>query len=111
MISDTTRVRLARALLQPLWPGARLDQLCTEHGPTDRMIDLVGAGGGPLSSGERLMLLAAWDVWRGGGHDSPSLGAAIGRLDDRCLRRLGEVLVALSRGDAAARKWLDSLGV
>ncbi len=32
----------------------------TPSGPSDRAIALLESGGGPLSSGERVMLLAAW---------------------------------------------------
>ena len=57
--SDAQLARACRALCS----RAGLGRLWTATGPTDEAIEIFEANGGPLSSGERVMLLAAWAFW------------------------------------------------
>ena len=58
--------RLARAC-RALLATVRLERLWTEDGPTLEAVRLLEADGGPLSSGQRIVLLAAWTFWDGSG--------------------------------------------
>lgn len=50
------QVLCARVGRQPLW---------TLTGPTTAAEELLKAGGGPLSHGEKVMLFVAWALWMG----------------------------------------------
>jgi len=72
---DEQSARACRALMAT----ARLEGLWTNEGPTLRAAELLDSGGGPLSSGERIVLLAAFAFWvrqakpgRGGSDDVES---------------------------------------
>jgi hypothetical protein len=58
--------QLARACCA-LLATVHLERLWTEDGPTPEASELLEADGGPLSSGERIVLLAAWTFWNGSG--------------------------------------------
>src|SRR5258708_31652675 len=60
---DQQLARACRALLATV----RLERLWTEDGPTPEASELLEADGGPLSSGKRIVLLAAWTFWNGAG--------------------------------------------
>lgn len=100
--SDTQKCAVIRALLKQV----RLDYLWTLEGPTDAAIKLLEARGGPLSHGEQLMLLAAFDVWNGDGR--ATLGELLSVLDNQNLANLGTLLVALASPNAgrAVDAWL-----
>jgi hypothetical protein len=83
---------------------ARLDEMWTVSGPTERAIALLESDGGPLSSGERIVLLSAWQLWSGEG--KVTLGDVAYRLDGRNLRAIGTLLVAVAGGGAAIDAWL-----
>jgi hypothetical protein len=74
------------------------------NGPTERAIALLESDGGPLSSGERIVLLSAWQIWSGEG--KVTLGDVTYRLDGRNLRAIGTLLVAVAGGGAAIDVWL-----
>lgn len=98
--SDAQLARVCRALCARVGMG----ELWTPTGPSDRAIALLEAGGGPLSSGERVMLLATWAVWNG--DEGARLGDVVHRLDGRCLVALGTLLVAVAGGGVAIDAWL-----
>ena len=92
---------------QALCASLGLGRLWTSAGPTDEAVALLEAGGGPLSSGERIVLLSAWAVWNGEG--DAKLADVIHRLDSRRLHELGTLLVAVGRGGAAIDAWISSM--
>jgi hypothetical protein len=98
--SDAQLARVCRALCADVG----LAHLWTDDGPSDEAIGLRDAGGGPLSSGERIMVLAAWDVWNS--HGSTNLGDVVHRLDGRRLATIGTLLVAVAGGMHAIDAWL-----
>jgi lipoyl-dependent peroxiredoxin len=60
---DQQLARACRALLATV----RLERLWTDDGPSPDAFRLLEADGGPLSSGQRIVLLAAWTFWNGSG--------------------------------------------
>jgi hypothetical protein len=70
--------RLARAC-RIFLATARLERLWTDDGPTPEAFRLLQADGGPLSSGQRVVLLAAWTFWNGSG--GLRLAAVLERFD------------------------------
>jgi hypothetical protein len=76
----------------------------TESGPSEAAIAIMEANGGPLSSGERVVILAAWAFWNG--HDGVSFADVVERLDSPNLRAIGGLMTALSSGGAAVDAWL-----
>jgi hypothetical protein len=101
--SDSQNARVCRALCACV--GLR--ELWTPSGPTDDAMALLAAGGGPLSGGERTMLLVAWAVWNG--DDNARLGDTIHRLDGRGLVALGRLLVAMANGGSAIDAWITTM--
>src|SRR5262245_52613589 len=61
--ADKQLARACRALLATV----HLERLWTEYGPTPEASELLEADGGPFSSGQRIVLLAAWTFWNGSG--------------------------------------------
>ncbi len=55
---------LARAC-RILLAGVRLERLWTAEGPTAKARELLASNGGPLTQGERTVLLIAWTFWNG----------------------------------------------
>lgn len=98
--SDDQLARVCGALCALVGLGS----LWTIEGPSPRAIALLESDGGPLSSGERIMVLAAWNIWNDSG--KVSLGDAIHRLDDRSLAVLGALLVAVAGGANGIDRWL-----
>ena len=80
--TDAQICRAVRVLLKP----AGLQRLWTAEGPTDRACTLRDENGGVLSSGERILLLAAFAFWNGRG--GCTLDDAIGTLDRAHVERL-----------------------
>jgi hypothetical protein len=76
----------------------------TERGPTSEAIQIMEANGGPLSSGERVVALAAWAFWNG--HDGVSFADVVERLDGRNLRAVAGLMAALASGGTAIEEWI-----
>ena len=84
---------------------ARLTELWTDAGPTVLARDLAEHGGGPLSSGERLLLLVAWSLWSACNH--VTVGEAFYNLDGTSLVMLGKLMIAAGQGGGdAIEAWL-----
>jgi hypothetical protein len=98
--SDAQLARVCRAFCA----RARLGRLWTEAGPTDEAMALLQSDGGPLSSGERMVILIAWSLWNGQGH--VTVADALHRLDGMSLAMLGKLMVAGARGSEAIDAWL-----
>lgn len=99
-IAACARVLLARVGLAYLW---------ALNGPTERACEMydASAGGGPLSSGERAMLLLAFALWNGGRH---LVAADLLSLDDGNLAAVGTLLSAVAMGSEAVDVWLHDHG-
>jgi len=83
----------------------RLTELWTEAGPTVLARDLAERGGGPLSSGQRLLLLVAWSLWSACSH--VTVGEAFYNLDSTSLTMLGKLMIAGGQGGGdAIEAWL-----
>ena len=84
---------------------ARLSQLWTDEGPTTQARDLAEHGGGPLSCGERLLLLVAWSIWSACNH--VTVGEVLYNLDSTSLTMLGKLMIAAGQGGGdAIEAWL-----
>lgn len=90
--------------LQALLESVSLDHLWTLDGPTRAALKYRDANGGPLSSGERILLLAAFDLWNGTGN--LKFGEVPGPLDPRRARKLLSLLSAITCGSDAVDQWL-----
>lgn len=76
-------------------------------GPTRRAHALLEAGGAPLSSGERVMLRLAWDVWNGAGR--AVLGETLAVLSPRLLEKVGRLLMACAQGPDQIDAWIQEV--
>jgi hypothetical protein len=65
------------------------------------------SNGGALSSGERVVILAAWAFWNG--HDALSFADVVECLDGPNLRAIAHLMLALDAGGAAIDAWLARL--
>ena len=101
--SEAQLARVCRALCERV----RLDGMWTDAGPTETAIALMESNGGPLSSGERIVLLAAWAVWNS--HDGARFADVIYRLDGRNLVAIGTLLIAVASSGAAIDTWLEKM--
>jgi hypothetical protein len=101
---DRQLARACRALLTT----ARLERLWTEAGPTEEASELLAADGGPLSSGERVVLLAAWAFWNGSG--GLTLAEVVERLDGEPAEVLCFLVMASKYGAEAVDDWLAEHG-
>jgi hypothetical protein len=79
-------------------------ELWSSQGPTDEAMALLETDGGPLSSGERMLLMIAWSIWNGRGH--VTVADVLHRLDGTSLVMLGKLLVAAGRGGDSIDAWL-----
>jgi hypothetical protein len=79
----------------------------TPNGPTEEAISLFEAGGGPLSSGERIILLAAWAFWNSA--EKAVLADVIYRLDDKNLRAVATLMLAVADGGGAIDEWIAAM--
>lgn len=102
---DEQLARGCRALLAQ----GRLQYLWARRGPTDEAKALLEQDGGPLSSGERILLLAAWAFWNGSGE--LRLADVIERLDARPSAALCSLILAMKQGAAAVDEWLETYGI
>lgn len=97
---DRQLASACRALLAT----ARLERLWTLDGPTAEASELLEANGGPLSSGERVMLLAAWSFWNGSG--GVTLAEVLERLDSEPTEALCFLVMAAKYGADAVDDWI-----
>lgn len=97
---DQQLARACRALLARVG----LAELWTSSGPTPRALDLLEHDGGPLSSGERIVLLAAFAFWNGSG--GLRLAELIESLDASHCDALCALVVAAKYGADAIDEWL-----
>lgn len=97
---DLQLARACRALLSTV----RLDRLWSREGPTAEAAELLEANGGPLSSGERVMLLAAWAFWNGSG--GLTVAEILERLDGEPAEALCFLVMASKYGADAVDDWL-----
>lgn len=94
----------ASAAIRALLHTVRLAHLWTANGPTDEAWKLLAADGGPLSSGERVMLLTAWTLWNAEG--SVGLGDILDFLDAERTSALCSLVLAIQDGSSAVDDWL-----
>jgi hypothetical protein len=100
---DREARQLSRALMLLLRSVPRLADLWTEQGPTPVALALRDAKGGSLSSGERILLLAAFDLWdrSGGATVNDLLQLEPGRRQALC-----SLVIALGHGSDTVDSWL-----
>jgi hypothetical protein len=98
--NDEQSARACRALLATVG----LERFWTAGGPSARAVELLEADGGPLSSGERVVLLAAFAFWNGGG--SLRLAEVIHVLDLGPSEAICSLLLAVKQGASAVEDWL-----
>lgn len=112
--NDQQRARVCRAILM----SARLDswgagnkrgELWTDDGPTTLAISLLERDGGGMSTGERIMFMAAWSLWNGDG--TCTLHDVAFRIDGNNLRCLSTLLLAINEGSQAIDDWLLDRGL
>lgn len=86
----------------------RLRGLWTATGPTSEAVELVEAGGGPLSSGEAMMVRAAFDFWNGQG--GATLDGLLHVLDPRRAGLVCGLVLAVHEGGEAVERWTAEHG-
>ena len=101
MVRDDQQLAL---VCNTLLATVRLERLWTDQGPTAEATELLESDGGPLSSGERVMLLAAWAFWNGSGH--VTLADVLERLDAGPAEALCFLVLASKYGADAVDDWL-----
>jgi hypothetical protein len=92
----TSEEARCRAIRQLLAPHHGLAGLWTAEGPTDFAVALLEQGGGYLSSGERILLRAAFDLWNGNGH--VTVDELLATLDAPTLRAVCAAMLARDAG-------------
>jgi hypothetical protein len=100
---DRQLADVCRTLLK----SARLGDLWTDEAPTPQARTYYDAGGGPLSSGERVLVLFAFALWNGENTRLPA--ADLLKLSGVRLALVGELLAAIARGDDAIDRWLSTV--
>lgn len=80
------------AILKMLSTTPGVLRVWSNRGPSDEAVRLLDADGGYLSSGERLLLKAAFDLWNGRGHCR--VDELLDALDEKRLRAVAEALMA-----------------
>lgn len=98
----------ASAAIRALLSTARLGHLWTSSGPTPQASQWLAQDGGPLSSGERVLLLTAWTLWNGEG--GIGLGDIVDFLDRERTGALCLLVLAIQDGPAAVDEWLEDHG-
>ncbi len=91
--SESARCKAIRTMLQTT-PGVA--RLWGASGPTQQACELLDQGGGYLSSGERVLLRAAFDLWNGRG--ACQVGDLLDTLDEKRLRAVAVALLARDGG-------------
>jgi hypothetical protein len=89
-----------------LLASLRLERLWTMKGPTDEACELLEQRGGYLSSGERLLLFVAFDMWNGDGH--ADFGRLLYSLDGERQTMVGLFLIAMAQGSHAIDQWIEA---
>ncbi len=97
---DEQTARACRTLLA----SVRRAELWTRSGPTPEALSLLERDGGPLSSGERIVLLAAFAFWNGEG--GLRLTEVIDSLDVEAADALCSLLIAVKHGADAVDAWI-----
>jgi len=97
--NDLQLAQVCKALLGRV----RKSGLWENSGPTEEACELLAQNGGYLSSGERVMLLAAFALWNGAG--KLPLGDVVATLDGEHLAALGRLFCCATYEDIEA--WLD----
>lgn len=82
--------------------------LWTPTGPTSEAVELVEAGGGPMSSGEAMMVRAAFDFWNGQG--GATLDGILHTLDLPRARLVCSLVLAVHEGGEAVEQWIATNG-
>lgn len=100
--SERQQCLAIRVLLRPIFRD-RLDGLWTGVGPTSVAVKYLD--GNPLSSGEDIMLRAAFDVWNGAG--KITLWRIMGSLDQNHEERLFSLMIAIGKGAGAIDDWIE----
>ena len=98
--SEKQQCNAIQKLLRPL----HLDYLWTESGPTPQACKYLK--GNPLSSGEDILLRAAFDLWNGAG--KVTLWDLQGKLDQKHAEHLLSLVIAIGRGSDAVDQWLNA---
>lgn len=81
------------AVIQKLLaPHPAIAGLWTSTGPTKLACTLLEQNGGPLSSGEILLLRVAFDIWNG--HGKAEVGELLATLDEGNLRAVCDAIRA-----------------
>lgn len=96
--------RQASRVIQMLLRTLDLEHLWTDQGPTRTALQYKNSNGGPLSSGERLMLLAVFDLWDGSGR--LPFNELVAGMDAERTAKLLSVVAALGCGSSAVDQWL-----
>ena len=98
---DNQNARACRALLATI----RRAELWTPTGPTSEAVMLLEDDGGPLSTGERVMLLIAFAFWNGSG--TLRFAEIVESLDVEPCDAVCSLLVAVKYGSRAVDEWLS----
>lgn len=101
--SDSQLARACRALCR----HAGIERMWTPNGPTDEAVALLDAGGGPLSSGERVVLMVAWAFWNSA--EQATLADVVYRLDTRNLGAVATLMLAVAHGQHAIDQWIAAM--
>jgi len=96
--------RQASEAIQALLSTVRLEHLWNPDGPTSAALKYRDSNGGPLSSGERVILLAAFDLWNSTG--GLKFSEVPGPLDPGKARKLLSLLSAITNGTDAVDQWI-----
>lgn len=108
-LADVCKVLCEHASLPGMWTGA--------YGPTARAEQVLAADCAGLSAGQRVVLLACWELWdedrvsEASGALAPysrtlRLGYILCALTGKYLTPLATLLVAMAEGPAAVDRWL-----
>lgn len=98
--SDAQLARVCAALCR----NVGLGHLWTSDGPTPQAVFLLQVDGGPLSSGERIVFLAAWAFWNNA--RNVTLADVALRLDAKNTAAIASLMLAAAHGSAAIDNWL-----
>lgn len=93
------------AVCGTLCQAVELGTMWTTAGPSKHASQLLSDNGGSLSSGERIMFLAAWALWKGRGN--LQLAELVEHLDRDNLGKIGALLISLGEGSTAIDAWLS----
>lgn len=85
--------------------SVQLERLWTAAGPTNEAVELADKRGGPMSHGEALIVLVAFDFWNGHGH--ARLDELLAVLDPDRIRLVATLMIAAAEGGEAVDRWLS----